>query len=275
MNHANSRKDALHAGRMSVGFGGAQATPHSSFTDPKYAPLILGEEPAQVIVDGRPVDCKLKPGDTQYFAFRVGDPPPWYKPDAPPHDRATGKRDRDSKEVIEEGYIGKPKGMKQVLLERGLWKEGMKKRLEDDDEAGTSLSMHHVLFECWDFATETTALMEKLRARGHILLMCVKCHPELAGVGIENTWGKSALHFRRNNDCVAAHLDANVQNSLHSANLPLRTIRKFACRTREYLRAYMCPDGETSTHAHVEKLRQTFKCHRGSLYFDFHFIRDA
>ena len=59
------------------------------------------------------------------------------------------------------------------------------------------------------------------RARGHILLMCVKCHPELAGVGIENTWGKSAIHFRRNNDCIAKNLDANVQNSLHSDNLPL------------------------------------------------------
>ena len=87
-----------------------------------------------------------------------------------------------------------------------------------------------MLANCWDFANETTALMEKLRARGHILLMCVKCHPELAGVGIENTWGKSAIHFRRNNDCIAKNLDANVQNSLHSDNLPLLTIRKFGKR---------------------------------------------
>ena len=117
--------------------------------------------------------------------------------------------------------------------------------------------------------------MEKLRARGHILLMCVKCHPELAGVGIENTWGKSAIHFRRNNDCIAKNLDANVQNSLHSDNLPLQTIRKFARKTRDYLRAYADPSGRTDTHGDVEKLRGTFKCHRGSLDFDFKFIRNA
>ena len=131
--------------------------------------------------------------------------------------------------ILEQGYVDKPKGKKQVLWERGWWKEGMVNKLKEDDGR---LSAHHVLANCWDFANETTALMEKLRARGHILLMCVKCHPELAGVGIENTWGKSAIHFRRNNDCIAKNLDANVQNSLHSDNLPLRTIRKFARKTR-------------------------------------------
>uniref|UniRef100_A0A7S4HUH4 Uncharacterized protein n=1 Tax=Prymnesium polylepis TaxID=72548 RepID=A0A7S4HUH4_9EUKA len=90
-----------------------------------------------------------------------------------------------------------------------------------------------------------------------------------------NTWGKSAIHFRRNNDCIAKNLDANVQNSLHSDNLPLRTIRKFARKTRDYLRAYADPSGRTETHGDVEKLRGTFKCHRGSLDFDFKFIRDA
>ena len=42
MNHANSRPDALHAGRMGVKYGGTQPTPHASFIDPNYAHLILG-----------------------------------------------------------------------------------------------------------------------------------------------------------------------------------------------------------------------------------------
>ena len=66
-----------------------------------------------------------------------------------------------------------------------------------------------------------------------------------------------------------------ILNSLHSDNLPLRTIRKFARKTRDYLRAYADPSGRTDTHSDVEKLRGTFKCHRGSLDFDFKFIRDA
>jgi hypothetical protein len=73
----------------------------------------------------------------------------------------------------------------------------------------------------------------------------------------------------------AKNLDANVQNSLHSDNLPLSTIRKFARKTRDYLRAYATEGGNTDTHGDVEKLRGTFKCHRSSLDFDFKFIRDA
>lgn len=270
MNHAAHRTDALSALKMNLGYGGKQSTPHESLMDPAHASLLLGPEPAFMSIGGAEVDCKLKPGDTQHFYFKPDDPPPWYKPGAPKYDRigSEGK-------VLEQGYVDKPKGKKQVLWERGWWKEGMQDKLDEDDGRDMSLSSHHVLASCWDFANETTALMEKLRARGHILLMCVKCHPELAGVGIENTWGKSAIHFRRNNDCVAKNLDANVQNSLHSDNLPLRTIRKFARKTRDYLRAYDAEGGKTDTHGDVEKLRGTFKCHRSSLDFDFKFIRDA
>ena len=57
--------------------------------------------------------------------------------------------------------------------------------------------------------------------------------------------------------------------------MPLRTVRKFARRTREYLRAYKSPHGETSAHHLVEKMRRMFKCHRSSFEFDFKFIRDA
>ena len=55
--------------------------------------------------------------------------------------------------------------------------------------------------------------MEKLSSRGHILVMSPKCHPELAGVGIENSWGKSALYFRKHNDYMAQNLMSNVLDS--------------------------------------------------------------
>ena len=61
--------------------------------------------------------------------------------------------------ILEQGYVDKPKGKKQVLWERGWWKEGMVNKLKEDDGR---LSAHHVLANCWDFANETTALMEKL-----------------------------------------------------------------------------------------------------------------
>ena len=150
----------------------------------------------------------------------------------------------------------------------------MAKPDDGDPKAPTSdRSLPHVLSQQPDFLKEITALEEKLRPRGHILKMCVKCHPELAGVGIEYTWGKSKVHFRRNNDCIARHLYANVIASLTKANIPLSTIRKYARKTRSYLRAYMHPD--VTPHAKVEALVEVFKAHRCALDFDFKFIRDT
>ena len=134
-----------------------------------------------------------------------------------------------------------------------------------------------VLSDCWDFAHETTALQEAFRARGHILLMCVRGHPELAGVGIENSWGKSAIHFRTNNDCNPNHLYTNVLASLGRKNLPLITIFRFARRTREYGRTFaqLASSASEQTFALIEKTRKVFKCHRSSLDFDFRFIRSG
>ena len=110
--------------------------------------------------------------------------------------------------------------------------------------------------------------MERLRSRGHILLMCVKAHPELAGVGIENSWGKSAQHFRANNDCVSRHLHQNVLDSLHSSNLTLLRVCKFARRTRDYLLLYLQhlgqhTDATLPLHRHLQ-LRPMFFGLRGS-----------
>ena len=98
MNHANSRKDALHAGRMGVKYGGTQATPHASFIDPKYAHLILGAAPSVRMINGEEV--QLKAGDTQQFFFGSSDPPPWYEPNAPKNDTPTGKTDREGRVIV-------------------------------------------------------------------------------------------------------------------------------------------------------------------------------
>lgn len=75
--HAKHLDGALNANTMNAKYGGGQKTPRSSTipTDPEKAALFLG-----------PYDPKLKPGDTQYFYFREGDAPPFYKPNAPKHD---------------------------------------------------------------------------------------------------------------------------------------------------------------------------------------------
>ena len=98
-----------------------------------------------------------------------------------------------------EGYVDKPKGEAQIAWERGLYRpacaEGKMhgKPYDEDDPTGLdrSFSLPHVLSSCWDFAHEKPALEELVEMRGHILRMCVKGHPELAGVGVEYAWGRS------------------------------------------------------------------------------------
>ena len=73
--------------------------------------------------------------------------------------------------------------------------------------------------------------------RGHIPEMSPKCHPELAGVGIEYSWGKSKWWFRRKSDHTAKHLRANIRESFRK-NLGLARVRRFARKARGYRRAY-------------------------------------
>ena len=102
--------------------------------------------------------------------------------------KVTSKRNKKGEAIIKEGYVGKPKGSRQIAWERGLHKpesEGKMhgKKIDPENEtADPSLSLPHVLSNCWDFAHEKTALTRLFESRGQILRMCVKGHPELAGV---------------------------------------------------------------------------------------------
>ena len=112
---------------------------------------------------------RVKDGDVQHLQFQAGDLPPFYAPNA-------------------KDYVGEPKGLKQVLWERGLWKDGMK--VGDCRER---------LAACEDFAKEESALEKLVHDRGHLVVFTPKGHPEIAGCGIEYSWGKSKYEFRRAN----------------------------------------------------------------------------
>ena len=61
-----------------------------------------------------------------------------------------------------------------------------------------------------DFASEKGALATLVESRGHILILSPKCHPELAGCGIEYAWEKSKRWFRANNNQMAKDLHRNI-----------------------------------------------------------------
>jgi DNA-binding transcriptional regulator YhcF (GntR family) len=73
--------------------------------------------------------------------------------------------------------------------------------------------------------------------------MTPKAHPELAGQGIEYSWGYAKLIFRKNNTNgtskqKAERLAANVRDALSSDNLTIERIRKFVRKARDYKVVY-------------------------------------
>eukprot|EP00732_Lithocolla_globosa_P002327 Lithocolla_globosa_v1_NODE_1497_length_2534_cov_3.916935.p1 type:complete len:306 gc:universal NODE_1497_length_2534_cov_3.916935:1441-524(-) len=173
-------------------------------------------------------------------------------------------------ENIIDGYIGKAKGKRQVIWERGLWKDWMTAGNIDPN-----MNLDRILSNCRDFREEKSALQALVEDRGHILVMSVKGSPELAGAGVEYTWGKGKLEFRREiNDGVPAHLFDNIKKVLSTDVIPLSRVRKYARKTRDYRRVYARPadDPGQSNYAMVEKMRKKRKTHRNILDLESRFL---
>ena len=136
---------------------------------------------------------------------------------------------------------------------------------------------------------EKSILEDVIEKRGHILLLTPKCHPEIAGLGIEYCWGKSKLDFRRSiNDFTGKNLITNVLKSLSSEHLPLNRVRKYARKTREYLKVYKEIDqikkssgtemsdmealkeldSSVECYENIEKMLKEYKVHRNILDID-------
>ena len=153
------------------------------------------------------------------------------------------------------GYVGQSKGILQCLHERGLYKNGMSGKLPQqkinerimrgEPLPDDSLDAAAVIDGCQDFMNETTILEEIFIEKGHILVSSVKCHPEMAGCGIEYSWGKLKLKFRREN----AKCNLSVRKGGRSTeqkirdildeSLPLARCWKFERKTRDYRRMYL------------------------------------
>ena len=152
--------------------------------------------------------------------------------------------------------------MRQVLWERGLHVDGM--------STGANVAPHMrldtVLSNQPDFRGEKLALTHLVVSRGHIALLSPKCHPEVAGVGIEYSWGMSKMKFRREiNDEVPKNLQHNIVKPICPRKiLTTERVRRFARRARDYCRSYLVLDmvGSIDSQEIIEKMRKTQKAHR-------------
>ena len=195
---------------------------------------------------------------------------------------------------VEEGWVGKPKGSLQILWERGFI-DGTK-RVSDyslhgkKDEYGTvvpSTSLKMMMTALLDFIEEETLLQYYGRMMGVLVDRTPKCHPELAGEGIEYAWGCAKGVYRRYRMSEKRGKD-NFRESVRRCTsrdnvLTTTRMRKFSRRARQYIMAYKAilsrrnlPNHQNSmTEPLIEKVVKVFRTHRSAADFDSKFILEA
>jgi hypothetical protein len=108
------------------------------------------------------------------------------------------------KERVICGWQGKPKGLLQVLWERGLISEELLGNYTLDGrtdpisgEIDLPSSLRHLMAECKDFKNEETALQYLGRQLGVIVELMPKFHAKFAGEGVEYSWAHAKSYYRR------------------------------------------------------------------------------
>ena len=199
---------------------------------------------------------------------------------------------RDKK--IIPGYVGKPKGALQIACERGFItpdgllpdkrKASLRGTVTTDPVTGVkttdrSTSLCYYLAACHDFKTETSQMKYILNKLCVRLLLTPKCHPEIAGRGIEYSWGYSKLRFRFTfNNGVAKDIKENVQKSLAREVITTNRVRKFSRKAREYKLTYSLlaslgnDNRATALKSDIKHITKVFKAHRSAIDSNHGFI---
>ncbi len=111
---------------------------------------------------------------------------------------------REEVQKIQEGWVGKAKGLIQVAYERGLIdnenNNAMKKytttgRKDEFDNLLPNTSLKHIISSCTDFEEELTMLQTMGQSMGVMIDRTLKCHCEIASEGIEYSWALAKNHF--------------------------------------------------------------------------------
>ena len=249
--HAAMAEDGLVASKMKWKFGGQQPRMHDAIIRDYYP---------------NANDPRLRHvGSRQSMVFKKGEKP-FYN--------STDQRD----------FTGIPKGIMQVLWERGLYTEHMclKGRKDSDGKLREETSGEKVMSSQADFQWEPCALSEYVREQGAFCLFTPKFHPELNF--IERAWGRAKWFHRLFCDYTFPGLKSRIgialgivpmsgeQRRRHARLeeeeyvLPRGLIRKHARASRDYVKAYNESDTVNLRPEALKKL----KSHRGAPAREYH-----
>lgn len=158
-------------------------------------------------------------------------------------------------------FPNQPKGMKQVLLERGLWVEKLQMKCRGEKCAAGSVNCcaKRLLDLQPDFKEQRSLVQEVIEEAGHISIFPPKFHCELNF--IEYFWGAIKRYLRENCDYTFTTLQENVPKALESVSV--ETIRKWEHRMWRWVDAYDGGMGAREAQLHVQKFSlRKYKSHR-------------
>lgn len=118
---------------------------------------------------------------------------------------------------------GEQKGIKTILMERGLWRDGM-----------TAQTAKALLADQPDFKNQRPWVVETCENANHMAIFLPKFHPELNP--IEMYWGACKVYTRKHCSYTLDGLRETVPKALQS--VPLISIRKYFRHCLNYMRRY-------------------------------------
>jgi hypothetical protein len=210
--------------------------------------------------------------------------------------QARGIPTTEEYEDILEGWLGKLKGLLQVCWEHGLLDPNKKidkaytvnGRKDALGILNLDYSLKSLLGSCVDFDEEETMLQSMGRKMGALIDRTPKCHPELAGEGIEYSWGCAKNYYQRlplEENRKKEKFLGSVRKSMSKEVLSQERRVKFSKRAREYIMSYHMirqqqnlqqqPSQDYAvviTPMKIEKLVKEFKTHQCALDFEHKYI---
>jgi hypothetical protein len=151
------------------------------------------------------------------------------------------------------------------------------------------VELSSVLANCADFLSEKTCLMFLGERLGVEVDRSTKSHPELAGEGIEYSWGRAKGVYRRARLCKKKGKEnfrqlvadcLSTEEGEGKGGLTREMVRKFSRRARHYILAYFYLEHEEEHkidenrlhELNIERVKKEFKTHRSAIDFDEKFI---
>ena len=142
-----------------------------------------------------------------------------------------------------------PKGIKQVLTEWGLWRQGMLlecKKPKVCSMESIDCCVQKLLSQQPDFLEQKSSVQEVIEAAGHLCIFLPKFHCELNF--IEFFWGAVKKYLREHCDYTFDTLKDNIPKALESVQLS--TIRKWEHQMIRWMEAYR--DGKSTKDAQFD-----------------------